>query len=144
MGKKMGLRFWLAANTILDIFYTLGNRRRWYELRKEALMDDFLRPFKTGHIPIRFFDSILEAEFLHKPRFLNSVEVIVDNVKNCLYDLLGRPYRETRVLKRYAFALIGHFDSCPHCQEEAVKYAATIQALRLKAARARQEKTDIC
>lgn len=142
MGKKIGLRLWLAANTLLDLFYTLKNRRQWHELRKEIFMDDFVRPFKTGHIPVRFFDSILEAEFLLKPRFMNSVEAIVENVRSGLYNLLGRPYYETRVIKRYALALIGHLDSCPHCQAKAVQYAATLHALRLKAAK-RTEQTDV-
>ena len=97
-------------------------------------------------MPIRFFDLLSEFKFPHKARHLNSVvlvEEITDKMRTELCDLLARPYNETRVIKKYAFSLIEHFDSCAHCQGKAVKYVADIQAFRRTIAKARLKLTDI-
>lgn len=146
MGKKIRFRFWIFLNSLLEIYYKFIDRKQWYDLRPKAFRDDFLIPLKTGHIPVRFFDSLLEDEFLPKPRLLNSVKTvkaITNNVSANLYGLLGRPYDETRVIKRYALVLIAHFDSCDHCQAEAVRYAVDLQAFRFQVM-AQRGQNDLC
>lgn len=132
------LRFWMFLNWLLDFFYKTTDKKRWPELKLKNLKEDFWEPFKKGHLPKKVLAGILEDEYILRPpryQLLAATYQIVEKVKDGLYDLPGKPYRESRILKNYASALLRHFDSCEDCQQQAIEYYAFLQQIRLRARR---------